>query len=364
MIGCHKEDASVIRCVMGHRWEVGALGIWRRRGLGGRYRGGFGYRRHHSFGHVRGLSWRFAALLFLAALITGWYVGRLNALPERPEIVLSVYRHDIGQTVPMELETYVQGVVAAEMPAEFHPEALKAQSIAARTLALRLWQAQEPLAGHPDAIISTNPGVHQAWLSDEDLRERWGPLSFFSRKSKVARAVTETRGLVITFDGELIFPAYHASSGGRTESSENYWTSYLPYLRSVDDPYVTGSRYEKTEAEFSPADVSQKTGVAVAATSTSPLVEVLSRYPSGRVEWAQVGEARMTGRQLREKLQLRSSWFDVREESGRVVFDVFGYGHGVGMSQYGADGMARNGFRFDQILSHYYTGVEIVAWYE
>ncbi len=361
MIRRHITDTPAIRCRVAHRWEGGALISWRRhRRLRGFTRG---FRRR-SIGRGRSLVWRVGVLLFLASLVTGWYVGRLSALPERPEITLAVWRHDLQTTVNMQLETYLEGVVAAEMPAEFHPEALKAQAVAARTLALRLWQAQAPLSNHPGAIISTDPGVHQAWLSDDALRERWGPVNFFSRKAKISRAVTETRGLVITHAGELIYPAYHASSGGRTESSENYWSSYMPYLRSVDDPYVDGSRYEKTRAEFTLADVSAKTGVELAAASTAPIVQVLSRYPSGRVEWAQVGDERISGRQLREKLQLRSSWFDVREEGGRVVFDVFGYGHGIGMSQYGADGMARAGFRFDQILSHYYTGVEIVAWYE
>lgn len=308
--------------------------------------------------------WRGFIFLLLASAITVWCVGQLRAVPDRPEILVPVYRHDLDETVLMELEEYVKGVVAAEMPAEFHLEALKAQAVAARTLAVRIWHAQQPLPGRPDAVLSTDPAVHQAWYSPEVLRQRWGAAAYYGWWEKVSRAVTQTRGLVLVHGDELIFPAYHASSGGRTEDSENYWSSPIPYLRSVEDPYIAGSRYEVTHATFALAEVAQKTGAGLVQASPSPWIEVLSRFPSGRVEQVRVGEKTLSGRQLREALGLRSNWFDVREDGGQVVFDVYGYGHGIGMSQYGANGMAAAGFTFDQILSHYYTGVEIVAWYE
>lgn len=330
---------------LGPRWRFGRRRLLRGPGLGTRIA-------------------RRVALVLIAALVASWYAGRLGAVPERPEVVLAVYRHDLGRTVAMELEEYVKGVLAAEMPVEFHPEALKAQAVAARTLALYLLQSGERLPDHPEAVVSTDHRVHQAWLSQEALRERWGAIEYYWRWAKVARAVAETRGLVMVYNGELIYPAYHASSGGRTEDSENYWSSSVPYLRSVEDPYVKGSRYEKTHSEFTLAEVSQRTGAALPVATDGPYVRVLSRYPSGRVEWVQVGDKRLTGRELRERLGLRSNWFDVRQEGDRIHLDVYGYGHGIGMSQYGADGMARAGRRFDQILTHYYTGVEIVAWYD
>lgn len=321
-----------------------------------------------------------AVLLILAALITGWVVGKLGAVPERPPLMLSVYRHDLDQTVKMSLEDYVKGVVAAEMPAEFRPEALKAQAVAARTLALGLWEAGKPLPDHPDAIISTDFRTHQAWVSPDELRERWGAFNYYLLWSKVSRAVTSTHGLVLTYDGELIYPAYHASSGGRTEDSEHYWTSFSPYLRSVDDPYVSGSRYERTEVVIAKSEIDRKVGALSGgpANAADPVagassgedgapdvdVEVLSRFPSGRVEWVRVGDRRLTGRQVREALGLRSNWFFPTDEGNQVRFEVRGYGHGIGMSQYGADGMAKAGFTFDQILAHYYTGVEIVSWYD
>jgi len=315
-----------------------------------------------------------ASLLFiLAALITGWVVGRLGAVGERPPLMLPIYRHDIGETVMMSLDDYVKGVVAAEMPVEFHLEALKAQAVAARTLALGLLEAGTPLPDHPEAIISTDFRTHQAWVSPEELRERWGAFNFFLRWSKISRAVAATRGLVITYDGALIYPAYHSSSGGHTEDSENYWTSYSPYLRGVEDPYVTGSRYERTEAVIAKSEIVRKVSAVAgrpieAATGAEdpapPLVEVISRFPSGRVEWVRVGDVRLTGRQLREALGLRSNWFYPSDEGDVVRFEVRGYGHGIGMSQYGAEGMARAGFTFDQILTHYYTGVEIVPWHD
>src|SRR5690606_6297124 len=109
-------------------------------------------------------------------------------------------------------------------------------------------------------IISTDPATHQAWASDEQLREKWGSLAYFWFSEKVNRAVAQTRGLVLTYRGEVIYPAYHASSGGRTEDSENYWTTYMPYLRSVEDPYVAGTPYEESFASIPLAQVAAAVG--------------------------------------------------------------------------------------------------------
>lgn len=349
---------------------------------------------------------RWALALMAASAFCGWWVGRMDALPERPPVLLNVYRHDIDRVVTMDLEEYVKGVVAAEMPATFHIEALKAQAVAARTLALYLLQQNRPLPDHSEAIISTDFRTHQAWRSAESAREEWG-FSYYWRWAKISRAVAETRGLIMTYGGEVIYPAYHASSGGRTEDSENYWTSYMPYLRSVDDPYSANDRYRETEAVVSKVQLVEAVAAlagtdaaAVLAGTAAPAgaggaggagaaraagsgggigaggeaqapaalrllpVQVLSRFPSGRVERVQVGGVVVTGRQLREALGLRSNWFEVEDLGDSVRFIVRGYGHGIGMSQYGANAMARAGFGFDQILTHYYTGVEIVSWYE
>src|SRR5690606_968778 len=317
---------------------------------------------------------RWTVFLMTASGILGWWVGRMHAVPERPPILLQVYRHDLGRVVTMDLEDYVKGVIAAEMPTTFHIEALKAQAVAARTLALNLLNQGRPLPDHPEAIISTDHRTHQAWRSPESAREEWG-LSFYWRWAKITRAVSETRGLVMVYGDEIIYPAYHASSGGRTEDSENYWPSHVPYLRSVDDPYSANDRYQRTETVVSKAHLAEavaglagRDALAVrgggAAGAANLTVQVLSRFPSGRVERVRVGEAVVTGRQLREALGLRSNWFDVEDLGDAVRFVVRGYGHGIGMSQYGADAMARAGFGFDQILTHYYTGVEIVSFYE
>src|SRR5690606_30300375 len=127
-----------------------------------------------------------------------WWVGRMHAVPERPPILLQVYRHDLGRVVTMDLEDYVKGVIAAEMPTTFHIEALKAQAVAARTLALNLLNQGRPLPDHPEAIISTDHRTHQAWRSPESAREEWG-LSFYWRWAKITRAVSETRGLVMVY---------------------------------------------------------------------------------------------------------------------------------------------------------------------
>lgn len=306
---------------------------------------------------------RLVVTVVIAALGFAWFVRPMNAVPEHPSPVVQVYRHDLDRTVSMDLEEYVKGVVAAEMPVSFHLEALKAQAVAARTLALRLIKENAPLSDHSQAVISTNPATHQAWVSEDELRDQWGVM-FIPYWSKITRAVSATRGLVVVYDGELIFPAYHSSSGGQTEDSEKYWTGYMPYLRSVPDPYVAGSRFEETVATYTKQDVAKTLGLAVPVSTSELTVEVVSRFPSGRVQTVRVGSETMSGRQLRERLGLRSNWFEVDDHGNELVFRVRGYGHGVGMSQYGADGMGRAGFTFDQILTHYYTGVEVVGWYD
>lgn len=314
------------------------------------------------------------SLVAVAVLVTafglfGWMTGRMSAVPEIQAPQISVYRHDLDASVKMSIEDYIKGVIAAEMPVNFHLEALKAQAVAARTLALHLIEQNQPLDGNPGTFISTDFRTHQGWISEDELRQQWGNVEFYRRWGKISRAVAETRGLVVVYEGKPIFSAFHSSSGGRTENSENYWSSVTPYLRSVEDPFIAGSRYEETVERVPLAVVAQRVGVAAEVMATAggsarPPIWVESRFPSGRVETVLVGEEPLTGRQLREALGLRSNWFDVHVDGEDVIFTVKGYGHGVGLSQYGADGMARAGYSFDQILRHYYTGVEIVSWYD
>lgn len=257
----------------------------------------------------------------------------------------------------IELEEYVKGVVAAEMPALFHIEALKAQAVAARTFAVHRLQTGAVADAASGAVLRTDPAAGQGWTTREAFRERYGLLEGFRRWFRVSNAVAATEGLILTYNGAPIQAVYHSTSGGRTESAENYWGAALPYLRGVPDPFGDDSPHYVRDVYISLQEFIAALGVP--PDEPARPIEVAERTEAERVRFLRVGERLYTGRQVREALGLPSAWFDVEVEGGRLRFAVRGYGHGVGLPQYGADGMARAGYTFDQILRYYYTGVEI-----
>lgn len=302
-------------------------------------------------------------LLFMVGYITAVvFEQRIPAVAGGPEFAL--YRHDIGQTVMVELEEYLLGVVAAEMPATFQLEALKAQAVAARTYALYTLERGQPLPDTQGAVLTTDHRTAQAWTSREAFWERWGPEEATVRWRRIAQAVGSTHGEVLTYGGALIQAVYHSSSGGHTENSENYWSGSAPYLRGVPDPYDAVSPHRNERASFAVSALYSRLGVPVPVAGGALSIAVVDRYPSGRVKTVQVGDELLSGRQLREALGLRSSMFRIEVEGDWVTIVQDGYGHGIGMSQYGAEGMAREGYTYDQILGYYYTGVQLTRWYE
>ena len=300
----------------------------------------------------------YVVTLFLLVILPGILVGIWN-LGEKPsgsieadKVSVMVWR-TVSKTVDtIPLEEYVSGVVASEMPSNFDFEALKAQAVAARTYGLAKMEKSKsgnPQA-HPEAPLCD--GTHcQAYRSDKI-------------SDKVREAVLETKGQVMYYQGEMIDqPLFHSASGERTENSEDVFSAAVPYLRSVESgKYENGAYAAETYAIGLDALVKKVRTVAGGA-SAEP-VAVVSRSEGGRVEQFQVGGATVTGRQIRELLGLRSANFTVQmitDSSGgrQVLFTTSGNGHGVGMSQYGADGMGKAGFDYKEILQHYYSGVEV-----
>lgn len=303
--------------------------------------------------------------------------------PAEVEPRIRVYQPERDTAVEMPLERYVFGVVAAEVPAWFHPEALRAQAVAARTYGLRAIRAGQHVAGHPEAHVSSRAAEGQGWASGEELRRRWGWLGYWWWTFRLRRAIAPTRGEVLTYRGELIFPAYHSTSGGRTESSESYWGRPLPYLRTVESPFESRSPYLQTEQRMSLAEAYRRLGLPPPGTPLSPpegsgeqsapssreppgevervpaTFTVTARSASGRVTQVQAGGKTFSGREVREKLGLRSTWFQVERSGDMLLFRVLGYGHGVGLSQYGAQGMAERGYTYREILAHYYPGTMV-----
>jgi len=283
------------------------------------------------------------------------------------DILIRVYLHEQDRVVEMNLEEYVKGVVAAEMPAEFDLEALKAQAVAGRTYAAKQMAmfGGNGLADRPGADVSTDPRQSQAWMSTLQLRERWGPFSFDRYWAKIGQAVDGTRGLIVTYDGEPINAVFHSTCGNRTAAAKEVWGYDFPYLQSVACAWDKKSPRYNDSKEYSFAELEQRlgteAGVVAAAKLGGAVAQVLERTESGRVAKAKVGGKTFTGFDLRQKLELRSTNFTVEPEGDKVIFKTTGYGHGVGLCQYGANGMAKDGRDFRAILTYYYTGVNITS---
>lgn len=300
-------------------------------------------------------SWSVFILAVLAAG-TFWLGGRPTP---GADPVISVWNARAASVHEFSLEDYVRGVVAAEMPASFHPEALKAQAVAARTYALRRVEGDVRLAELSGAHISSDFQRHQAWI-DEAQFVAARPGAGEAQWARIGEAVDGTRGIILTYDGEPIEALYHSTSGGHTEDAARYFVGGKPYLRALPDPYGDHSPAHATRTVMSVTEVFHRLGVDEGAPRS---VHVARRTEAGRADEVIVGEQRFTGRDVREALALRSSWFDVTVDDERIIFDVRGNGHGVGMSQYGADGMARAGYSFDQILNYYYPGTTVERRY-
>ncbi len=282
------------------------------------------------------------------------------AAPASPDRSLTVTVLRAGAKEEMSLRDYLVGVVAAEMPASFEPEALAAQAVAARTDTLYRRLVAHP---HREADCCADPGCCKAYLSPEELRERWG--GDYERWSAcIAQAVDETDGEVLTWEGEPIFAAFHAASQGRTEDSENVWLAALPYLRSVPT-LETGAEvpgFQKT-AEFSLSEfrdrVLARYPEADLSGSPESWIDAEERSDGGRLISLRIGGVSLSGTELRTLLGLRSAQTDWTLEGETFRFVTQGYGHGVGLSQYGAEVMARDGASWEEILLHYYTGAEL-----
>lgn len=266
--------------------------------------------------------------------------------PPQPSGKMVSVRLASGQVISIDLEEYIVGVVAGEMPASFNSEALKAQSVAARTYALR------KTAG--GGILSATT-ADQVYKTNDQLKAQWGS-SYTTYYNKVKNAVNATRGKYMTYNGTYIEALYFSTSNGRTEDAINVWGNSIPYLKSVESPWDTkASAYFRTQ-RVSKQTISSKLGVDLTSISQ---MSIDSRTSGNRVKNITICGKTFTGVEIRSKLGLRSADFDISESGNDIVFSVRGYGHGVGMSQYGAHYMAAAGYNYIQILNHYYTGIQI-----
>ena len=264
-----------------------------------------------------------------------------------------------GDTVrEMTMEDYLFGVTAAEMPASFSQEALKAQAVAARTYALN----KGPSSNHPDADLCTDYACCQAWIARDKAQGNWGDKAA-EYTNKITTAVAETGNQVILYQGQLIDAVFHSSSSAATQDAVEVWGNSVPYLQSVDSPEGEGvpnyeSQVTLTTQEFKDAFLKAQPTASLEGDPAS-WVGTIERTQSGSVHAITIGGVTVSGAQARQIFSLRSASFDVSLSGDTFTFSVTGFGHGVGMSQYGADAMAEEGKGYVEILQHYYTGVTV-----
>ena len=314
-----------------------------------------------------------AGLVLTVLLFGGAYLaaGGPAAEPEpaAPETAAVHHDRDVTLTIQdgdtteqMTLERYLTGVVRGEMPASFEMEALRAQAAAERSYVYYQLAAGRKDA-HPDADFCTDHTCCSAYLSETAAREKWGG-DFAPWNTRVEQAVSDTDGQVVLYNGRPILAVFHSSSAGRTAAAGDVWSGDLPYLVSVDSPEgeETVPNYYSTMT-FTAAEAKEKLLAAHPELKLSGTPDrwfgAAAENGSGRVETVSVGGTDIEGTELRRIFGLRSACFTVAADSESVTFRVTGYGHGVGMSQYGANQLAREGKTWQEILEWYYTGATV-----
>lgn len=314
-----------------------------------------------------------AGLVLTVLLFGGAYLaaGGSAAEPEpaAPETAAVHHDRDVtltiqdgGTTEQMTLERYLTGVVRGEMPASFEMEALRAQAAAERSYVYYQLAAGRKDA-HPDADFCTDHTCCSAYLSETAAREKWGG-DFAPWNTRVEQAVSDTDGQVVLYNGRPILAVFHSSSAGRTAAAGDVWSGDLPYLVSVDSPEgeETVPNYYST-VTFTAAEAKEKLLAAHPELKLSGTPDrwfgAAAENGSGRVETVSVGGTDIEGTELRRIFGLRSACFTVAADSESVTFRVTGYGHGVGMSQYGANQLAKEGKTWQEILEWYYTGATV-----
>ena len=259
-----------------------------------------------------------------------------------------------GKVVKMDVGEYIFSVVAAEMPALYEKEAIKAQAVAAYTFAL----IRKNENSDKEYDITTDFTVDQSFISREDVRKKWGDKAD-EYENKIEGAIEDVKGYKVTYNGELALTVYHALSCGKTESSENVWGKAFPYLEPVLSEWDKLHSDYISEETFSATEIKEKFGEIDFKGEEKNYFTNLSKTKSGMVKSISVCGKEMSGNEVRSVLNLRSASFETEYSEGGFKFTVYGYGHSVGMSQYGADCMAKQGSDFKEILTYYYNGCKI-----
>ncbi len=275
---------------------------------------------------------------------------------------ISVYIKNEDRVCDMEVEQYIKEVTAAEMPANFYPEALKAQAVAARTYLTnraRVYKKSEPPEEHKGALICTDSTHCKAWISEMTKREQWGESAEDNWK-KISDAVDSTKNIIITYDNQPISAVFHSTSSGFTENAKDVWGGDVEYLISVKSEGDIKSPKFNSEAEFSIEEFKQIAQMNIEDIDWDKgLVNNVKRSEAGGIKSVEIGGVLVKGSDFRFMYGLRSTNIEIEILENSIKMYVKGYGHGVGMSQYGANYMAMEGRDYENILKTYYTGVEL-----
>ena len=266
-----------------------------------------------------------------------------------------------GEVEELELDQYLLGVVSSEMPASFEIEALKAQAVVARTYTIYKVTEEKK---HENADICDDSKCCQAWISKEDRFARWNEEEIEVNWSKIEDAVNSTKGEIVTYEGKPINAFFHSNSGGTTDTATAVWggTNY-PYLQAVEtsgeDAYTQYSSEVILSKEEFTNKIKEYHSEFQIDFNLENQIEILSYTEGERVNEIRIGNLNLSGVEIRNIFKLKSARFEISIDGENVRFNVVGYGHGVGMSQTGADSMAKQGKNYDEIIKHFYTGVEI-----
>lgn len=287
-------------------------------------------------------------LVFLFCALKTSLNPRQESIDKLSEPTIKLYLKENDQVLQLKLEEYLVGTVAAEMPASFELEALKAQAVCARTYALC-------------KLMSSRKYPHQADLSDDiyscqayiakNKYDDWQP----DLISKVEQAVKETRGQIMIYNNQPIDALYHSTCGGQTESALNAWGKDVPYLQSIKCDFCKESTHYRNVSRETLAGLSQSLGLSKNKTIK---IEILSRTSTGRVKKVKIGSTIISGEKFRQIFNLPSTWFYLESAGKSLIIKSNGYGHGSGMCQWGANGMAMNGRNYQDILTTYYKNIE------
>lgn len=286
----------------------------------------------------------------------------INAYDYKKYKTVKLLHSDTDKIEELPIDGYLYGVVSGEMPANFEEEALKAQAIVARTYTMHKIIDENK---HKNADICDDSSCCQVWISKEDRFKKWAKEDKEKNWNKIVSAVDSTQGKIITYEGKPINAFFHANSGGKTEEVINVWGgNNYPYLKSVETIGENNYSQYKSEVTISKEELVKKVkkyhnDIKIEFGDKEP-IKILERTDGDRIKIIRFGNIEVSGVEARTILGLKSANFNFKIEGDNIKFSVLGYGHGVGMSQTGADSMAKQGAKSEEIIKHFYTGVEIV----